>query len=150
MLKKKSFAGKQGDVPFGSADVSKRGEFTATIRTEQYRETLKKEQRLIEVHRNHKDEEQVMHKYKAELEARPRKYLYDIGRSKVTEFDPKSHRDKHFIIGRKDKRDVGHYRLSSREWGDGAESWKYTKPQFGPIAHVKNFFDKSHLDVSGF
>ncbi len=87
---------------------------------------------------------------KEELAKRPKKYLYDIGRSLVTEFDPKSHRDKHFVIGRKSERDTGPYRLSSRDCGDGAMHWKYSKPQFGPIAHVKNFFDKSHLDVPGF
>jgi hypothetical protein len=63
----------------------------------------------------------------------------------VTPFDPKISRDKHFVIGRKPERDVGPYRVASRDIGDGAWQWKLTKPQFGPICYVKHFFDSSHL-----
>merc|ERR1711976_1084135 len=76
---------------FQSGDASRRGEFTATIRTEQYRETLRKEQKLIDKYRDIEAEEKAMAKYQEELARRPKTYLYDVGRTKVTEFDPKSH-----------------------------------------------------------
>lgn len=55
----------------------------------------------------------------------------------MTPFDPKVSRDRHYIIGRQEKKDLGPYRVSSRDVGDGAWEWKLKKPEFGPIAYVK-------------
>ncbi len=91
-----------------------------------------------------------MKKWEEESAKKEKTFLYDIGRSKHTKFDPKAHRDKHFLIGRKEERDVGPYYLSSRDFGSDAWKWKYSKPEFGPISYVKHFYDKSHISTPGF
>lgn len=55
----------------------------------------------------------------------------------VTAFDPKVSRDQHYIVGRKERKELGPYRVSSMDVGDGAWDWKLRKPEFGPIAYVK-------------
>jgi hypothetical protein len=135
---------------FGSKDAMKRGEFTNYIRTEQYRESIKAENEILNKGRDYDAEKAVLKKY-ADIEAaKPKKFLYDIGRSKVTQFDPKQPKDCHFVIGRKAKREAGPYSLSSTQIGMGAEKWKYTSSEHAPTSMVKKFFDASHLEVPGF
>jgi len=72
---------------FGTKDASKRGEFTATIRTEQYRETLKKEQRILDHQRDPAAETMTLERARKREEERSfpeglseTRRLYDIGR----------------------------------------------------------------------
>ena len=78
-----------------------------------------------------------------------RETLYDIGRNKVTEFDPKSTRDRFYKSTPDRERKVGPYRPSSTEIGSDAWGTEYKPPSHGAASLVKNFFDNSHLKVAG-
>lgn len=93
---------------------------------------------LVNKFRNKDAEERVLKKFKTIEDAKPKTFLYDIGRSKVTPFNPKTNRDRHYNMDGKNEVNLGPYRLSSREVGDNGEAWnwKLTKPEFGPIAYV--------------
>ena len=43
---------------------------------------------------------------------------------------------------------MGDNRTASQDIGDGAWQHKYEKPEFSAPSQVKNFFDKSHLEVN--
>jgi hypothetical protein len=143
---------------FGTGDANRRGEYTNTIRTEQYRDLLKREIQLMEKNRDAQKEESILRnaeeKYRATRSfcegLTETRHLYDIGRGQVTEFDPKRSRDRYYKYdGSKEKR-MGGYRTMSADIGSGAWSYAYHSPEFGPTAHTKNFFDKGHLAVAGF
>jgi len=141
---------------FGTHDASRRDEFSQTIRTEQYRETLKKEAtliaagvdpdaltRLIEAD---KTREVKFVEGKKEI-----KNLYDVGRTIHTNFDPRNTRDQFYSMKHgytHDKR-MGSTRTASQEIGDSAWDYKYQKPEFSAPSQVKNFFDQSHLGSPG-
>lgn len=145
---------------FGTKDAHRRDEFSNDIRTEQYRETLKKEKRLMgETPEVLKDK---LTKLLAERIAtrgpatedntgyNEKLHQYDIGRSRVTEFDPKSIKDSYYKF--QDDREKRFGELSkpvSYDIGDGAWKIGYKPPAHGGRSEVKNFFDKSHLSVSG-
>jgi hypothetical protein len=79
-------------------------------------------------------------------------HLYDVGRNIHTEFDPKNHREQYYTMKHgfyHDKR-MGSFRTASQDVGEGMWNVKYTKPEFSAASQVKNFYDKSHLGVSGF
>uniref|UniRef100_A0A7S2XZN8 Uncharacterized protein n=1 Tax=Fibrocapsa japonica TaxID=94617 RepID=A0A7S2XZN8_9STRA len=141
---------------FGSHDATRRGEFTSTIRTEQYRETLKQELRVHEKQRDPESERKVM-AIAAEREMgrtfteglTETRHLYDIGKKQVTEFDPRSSRDTFYVMRKDRPKRLGAHTTSSQAVGDGAWDHKYTKPEFGPIPYVKNFYDRSHLQIEG-
>lgn len=44
---------------------------------------------------------------------------------------------------------MGPYRTMSMDIGDMASDHRPTAPEFGPIGHIKNFYDRSHLAVAG-
>lgn len=143
---------------FGTRDASRRGEFTATIRTEQYRETLKKELRLMnkladpEKARELVDKLAAMPRSKLPANMKETEFLYDIGRSHTTEFDPKARVDTFYRVRNSNDPDMrlGPYRRSSSMIGEGAWKSTYTKPEHGHTSPMKNFNDRSHLQVTGF
>ena len=84
-------------------------------------------------------------------------FLYDIGKSQSTPFDPKSASDTFYqrraakdLDPKKGSMRLGPYMTSSSQIGTGAWGTPYSKPQFGTISPTKNFYDKSHLTVPGF
>jgi len=133
---------------FGTHDASRRDEFSQTIRTEQYRETLKKElQKNCPEAENLKDILAKEHKKEFVKGKTEIKHLYDVGVNLHTDFDPKNSRDQFYSIKHamnNDKR-MGDFRTASQDVGDGAWQYKYASPQFSAPSQVKNFFDKSHL-----
>jgi len=145
---------KQG---FGSKDASKRAEFTAAIRTEQYRETLKKELRMVNSSRNPEVEAAVLQQAQTKAMSRTfpeglneTQHLYDIGRNNVTDFDPKASRDTFYTMRKDRPKRLGIHETMSMHIGNGAWDHSYSKPEYGPIPYVKNFYDKSHLGTEGF
>lgn len=141
---------------FGSKDAKRRDEFMSHIRTEQYRETLETELRLHEKQRRVREElgvqespilEQSKHTFPQGLVET--KFLYDIGRSQVTEFDQKSHRDRFYTIRSNEsthKRNNGPFMLTSEMIGLGAEDVVGNRPN-PKNASTKQFYDHSHLHV---
>jgi len=147
---------------FGTKDASKRDEFAATIRTEQYRETLKRENTILDEQRDTAKEEALMEKLKnTKSEFVPglteTEFLYDIGRTQSTPFNPKSAGDRFYqrrlnkdLDPKQGSMRLGPYMTSSSQIGTGAWETPYSKPQFGTVSPTKNFNDKSHLSVAGF
>jgi hypothetical protein len=147
------------EFAFGSHDASRRDEFASNIATEQYRQTLKKEAMYMNKNAN----KELLETFQASggssgppqkqlLSASGtlrRETLYDIGRNKVTEFDPKSTRDRFYkTVSDRDKNN-GSYRPTSTVVGDAAWNTEYKPPSHGAASLVKNFFDNSHLKVHG-
>ena len=72
---------------------------------------------------------------------------YDIGRTRVTPFDPKSKSDTFYKFEDIQAKRLGTYRPVSLDVGDGAWNIVYKPPSHRGKSEVKNFFDKSHLSV---
>lgn len=149
---------------FGTKDANKRDEFCNDIRTEQYRETLRKEKSL-----NAESSEVLQMKLTKMLDERntlreslrksgalddmsltskysQKVHTYDIGRTRVTEFDPRSTKDQYYHFDGTHGRFVGEGpKPVSYDIGDNAWSVHYRPPQYGGRSEVKNFYDKSHL-----
>merc|ERR1711988_1115402 len=150
------------DLAFGTHDASKRDEFAATIRTEQYRETLKREHRILDSQRDIDAEKALVEKIKnTKKEFVPGltecEFLYDIGKSQTTPFDPKSASDTFYQRQPSNKLDpkkgslrMGPYVTSSSAIGVGTWETPYSKPAFGTVSPTKHFSDRSHLRVEGF
>lgn len=142
----------QRKLAFGTHDAARRGEFTRTIRTEQYRETLRRERDLYEKMRDKKEEDEQIRKCD-EMEAskqfptglREANHLYDIGQTLNTEFNPKCARDTFYVMRCDKPKRMGGYVTTSGTFGEYAWEHKYEKPKFGPQSHMKNFYDRSHL-----
>lgn len=143
---------------FGTCDAFKRGEFTATIRTEQYRDLLKREQAILDLQANpERDAAIIAHAEEKQRATRTFcenltevKHLYDIGRSQVTNFDPKHSRDKFYTTNIHKERRMGGFRTMAQDIGEGSWSHQHKPPAFGPVHHTKFFYDKSHLQTAGF
>jgi len=143
---------------FGTRDANRRDEFAATIRTSQYRETLRKEQRLMDANRDKSAEKEMLETLRLRDEekraAEGDSFLYDIGRSKTTGFNPKSVKDSFYDHKEKFRGDVeknhGPYLPSSLTVGEGIWNAKYDRPAKGSVSATKNFKDHSHLQVQGF
>jgi len=146
------------EFAFGSHDASRRDEFASNIATEQYRQTLKTEtfftnknanKDLLETLKNTSPSKEPAKMLLSASGTLRRETLYDIGRNKVTDFDPKSTRDRYYkIVSDRDKNN-GTYRPTSTIVGDSAWETEYTPPSHGAASLVKNFFDNSHLKVHG-
>ena len=146
------------EFAFGSHDASRRDEFSSTIATEQYRQTLKTEAKYINKHAN-KDALDKLDEsgpqttdpkmFMSASGTMRRECLYDIGRNKVTEFDPKSTRDRFYKTVSDREKNNGSYRPTSTVIGDAAWETEYKPPANGAASLVKNFFDNSHLKVGG-
>eukprot|EP01039_Chlorochromonas_danica_P000572 gene572-616_t len=159
---------------FGSKDASRRDEFSNNIRTEQYRETLIKEKLLAESPEEIKEKLTKLLSERAAADSdlaasmtgstrrtlresgrrslsassSGRIHQYDIGRSQVTPFDPKSSRDTYYKFDSDyDKFVGGLTKPVSYDIGQSAWDTNYKPPSFGGRSEVKNFFDKSHLHI---
>lgn len=139
---------------FGSKDAHKRDEFTSAIRTEQYRQSIRTENQMMKASQKLDDDQ-----FPRAQTAPPamllsasgtwrRETLYDIGRSKVTEFDPKASRDRFYKRTMDKERHTGPYRPTSTIIGESAWNTEYKPPSHGAASLVKNFFDNSHIKVS--
>jgi hypothetical protein len=95
-LKEQPSAGRKNG--FGSRDATKFDEFSSQKRSEQFRETLRKEQRIMATHGSHPSITAAVEKWELRETSRLKgeggepSYLYDIGRTKCTEFDSKKAR----------------------------------------------------------
>jgi hypothetical protein len=148
---------------FGSHDAAKRGEFSTTIRTEQYRQQLKMEllqaQKLSkesavsgdDLHQAATGNQEVT--FPSGL--KPCRHLFDIGRQNITEFDPKSKSDTFYNAlmcksrKRPDRRD-GMAMVSSNAIGNGIRELDHAtvKPKHGHVRATKAFYDRSHIGQS--
>ena len=154
---------------FGSKDAFKSGEFTSTKATERYRDIVRKEKDLLDNHRDLEKEKAILEKCNAEIRLAPKdkngnnlkepKFLYDIGRSHVTQFNPNSPHDtfynlqKHAPVDPKWKgkdpiRRLGTHRPFSATYGEMAWGHKCAKPKFGQSHCVDKFYDRGHLESS--
>lgn len=146
---------------FGTKDASKRDEFSNFIRTEQYRETMKKEKGFIK--KNSERTKEMLTTLLAtraanDLATRPmtvasgtRDYSqkvaqFDIGRTQVTEFNPKSVKDTFYVFNGGKRFDSTNVPVSY-DIGKSANDITYKPPSFGGKSEVKLFWDKSHLNV---
>eukprot|EP00752_Nemacystus_decipiens_P016253 g14533.t1 len=142
---------------FGTRDAFKRGEFTAAIRTEQYREMLRQEQRLMDAARDTKAEQETVARAKVKhastrtfVEGKEEiKYLYDVGRKLQNDFNPYRKHDSFYDFHKEKGKRMGPYRTMAMDIGNLAWDHRPTAPEFGPIGHIKNFYDRSHLAVAG-
>lgn len=147
---------------FGTRDAHRRDEFCNDIRTEQYRETLRKEKLLtgegpevvkekltkLLAERAQRDLTMGSSASKSSTFRDEKVHQYDIGRTRTTPFDPKSTKDTFYKFDNVNGRFVGETcRPVSYDVGDSAWSVTYKPPTFGGKSEVKNFYDKSHLNV---
>lgn len=147
---------------FGTKDAHKRDEFCNDIRTEQYRETLRKEKALtgegpelvkekltkLLAERAHRDLTMNSSANKSGSFRTDNVHQYDIGRSRTTSFDPKSTKDAFYRFDDENGRVLGEsVRPCSYDIGDSAWNITYKPPSHGGKSEVKNFYDKSHLNV---
>lgn len=150
---------------FGTKDANKRDEFCNDIRTEQYRETLRKEKEL-----NAESSEVIQMKLTKMLSERDtlrasiksgtlddmaqskysqKIHQYDVGRNRLTDFNPRSTKDTFYHFDSEHGRYVGDGpKPISYEIGDNAWSVHYRPPQHGGKSEVRNFYDKSHLGTT--
>jgi hypothetical protein len=140
---------------FGSKDAHRRDEFMSHIRTEQYRETLTKEMKIVEKQKKNEnledfeELEKLSNSHTFPEGLTETKFLYDVGRSQNTEFNQKSHRDTFYTMrtGNSEfKRNNGHFILSSESIGLGADDVTGNRPS-PKNASTKQFYDSSHLHV---
>ncbi|GMI08578.1 hypothetical protein TrRE_jg6277 [Triparma retinervis] len=156
---------------FGTKDANKRGEFTSTRATERYRDLLTQEQQLMDKCRDKDHEKRLVAKWDKQVRKSPTdpvgkplmeaRHLYDIGRTLVTPYNPYGTKDtyytypKHAAIDPKNKgkdpiRRMGPYKTMSQDIGEMAWSYEYKKPEHGQAHYVDKFYDRGHLEVSGF
>lgn len=140
---------------FGSKDAHKRDEFTSAIATEQYRTTIRTENAMSKAASQNLDVDPFPRAQTAPpamlLSASGtwrRETLYDIGRTKVTEFDPKASRDRFYRRDMERNKTLGPYRPTSTIIGESAWNTEYKPPSHGAASLVKNFFDNSHIKVA--
>jgi hypothetical protein len=148
---------------FGSHDAFKRDEFTNTTATERYRDLLKSEKKLQSNRAasitSKLDIKSLTDRRPPEGLQEPR-FLYDIGRSNVTPFNPRNAHDKWYNIpafapmddkqGQDKSRRLGGHKPMSATIGERAWEYHYGKPSFGQVSFVSNFHDRGHLECKGF
>ena len=156
---------------FGSKDAFKSSEFTSTKATERYRDMVRQESKFKDRYRDKTKEKELSEQLGRVPREPPRdkqgnklkeiKFLYDIGRTNVTPFDPNSSRDSFYKIpkhapvdptlkGKDPIRRLGSHRPVSTTYGEMAWNHKYEAPQYGQPHCVNKFFDKGHLECKGF
>lgn len=138
----------QRKLGFGTKDAFKSDEFTNAIRTQQHRESIVKEMTRAKEGMEERTEA-ILSKYaKPESESEDRKVAqYDIGRNRVTPFDPKSKSDTYYKFDDSKGKRMGMYRPVSTEFGASAWTTKYAPPANGGRSEVSKFYDNSHLTV---
>eukprot|EP01038_Epipyxis_sp_PR26KG_P008343 gene8343-11287_t len=150
---------------FGSRDASKTDEFANSIRTEQYRETLRKEKELL-AQNSEKIKEDLTRLLAQRAMSITKDTLalsqssgfsysqkvpqYDIGRTRVTEFDPKSTKDHFYKFDDERPKRFGETGNQPVSYQVGAAAWEvgYKPPAHGGKSETRNFYDKSHLNVA--
>lgn len=143
---------------FGSRDAKRRDEFSNTVRTEQLRESMRAEMRIVEEHRDPEREAELQAKIASleakEAEKRRGTYLYDIGRSKTTQFNERTVKDAHYDFKSRFRGDVeknmGPYLTSSQTVGANAWNANYSEKRRSCVHATKTFYDYSHLQIKGF
>lgn len=154
---------------FGTKDAHRRDEFSNNIRTEQYREGIRKETLLMNQNRDQMEARltqllatKALQTSKFADTANSRSGTmgdtfdysnkvsqYDIGRNRVTPFDPKSIKDTYYKFSdERPKRFGDSTKPVSTDLGSSAWDVHYQPPSHGGKSLVKNFFDKSHLGVT--
>lgn len=139
---------------FGTRDAKRRDEFSSAVRTEQYRTTIKKENDMV-ARGSEKLQDTLQDILARRTSTAPEatsKYAidvpkFDIGRTRVTPFDPKSTKDTYYKFDSTQEKRFGDYKPASLSFGDGTWDYPYKPPQHGGKSETKNFFDKSHLVV---
>ena len=155
---------------FGSHDAWKSGEFTSTKATERYRDVVKKESKHFDKQKddehitnlkNKLDEKRTPPKDKFGNDLKEPKFLYDIGRTHVKSYTPHSTHDsfyrlpKHAAVNPKLKgkdpiRRLGRLKTMSSAIGEHAWNHKYYKPEHGAVSYVEKFYDRGHIECTGF
>lgn len=149
---------------FGSHDAKRRDEFANANRTEQFRATIAKESAITA--KSSQSLQATLSKLMEERAKTTQSFVetggatgsstfsyssavpqYDIGRSRVTPFDPRSIKDTYYKFSGERPKRFGDYRPSSTDFGDGAWDVTYKPPAHGGRSETKNFLDKSHLTV---
>lgn len=149
---------------FGTKDAHRRDEFSNTIRTEQYRESIKKEKHMMAAKAGDVkarltqllSEKTLRDQESQRLEAESGTFSYnnrvaqfDIGRERITPFDPKSIKDTYYKFQDERPKRFGETpKPMSYNIGENAWDITYKPPTHGGKSEVKNFFDKSHLGVT--
>lgn len=155
---------------FGSHDAKRRDEFANANRTEQFRATIAKESvvmakssEALQQTLSRLMEERAMSKSlngstgslgsstlsgTSDFSYSSQVPQYDIGRSRVTPFDPKSIKDTYYRFSGDRPKRLGDYKPTSTDLGDGAWEVNYKPPTFGGRSETKNFLDNSHLATS--
>jgi hypothetical protein len=159
---------------FGSHDAKRRDEFSNANRTEQFRATIAKESQATAKSSEQLQKtlavlmEQRAHQ--AELNGSGNQSpnstgtstisgtadfsysslvpQYDIGRARVTPFDPKSIKDTYYRFSTDRAKRTGDHKSTSNDYGDGSWQDNYTPPTFGGRSETKNFLDNSHLTTT--
>jgi len=146
---------------FGTHDAFKADEFTQRIRTEQYRDLLRREKRLM-VAQDAKAKDamaSIVKAREAEDAARPFvsgkveiEHLYDVGRNLHTAHNPRVPRDQFYTMDEAQRkplaepRRLGQYRTMSMDIGEGHWAVKLEPPSHGQNHVMANtFYDRSHL-----
>ena len=142
---------------FGSKGA--RVSLASTMRTEGYREVLKKEQMFAErdkARRHTPDNKAGNAKQQQTATTKPATFVYDICRSRTTPFNPRLRRDRYHAPQAEGKDAAPasspsspFYRVTSSDIGAGMWTAKHAPPAFGPISCLRSFYDKSHLKVAG-
>lgn len=139
---------------FGSKDAHRRDEFASEIRCSQYREGIKKELELSRKSINPDILAQTQSPESTGEFTRTRglsktggAHEFDIGRTQVTEFDPRSTKDQYYKLAVHDEKKWGSIRPVSCDIGDVANEIEYKPPKHG--GGKSKFYDSSHLKVHG-
>jgi len=150
---------------FGTKDAHRRDEFSNAVRTEQYREGIKKEKFMMLQHSGEVKEkltallaERTMREqelgdrtrgdFESTFSYNNRVAQYDIGRERITAFNPKSNKDTYYNFDNERPKRFGDVpKPVSYNIGDNAWDVTYKPPSNGGKSEVKNFFDKSHLNT---
>lgn len=129
---------------FGTHDANKRDEFTNEIRTEQFRESIRKEHRFTNKYAsaaaatdllksNNQDEDDGITGYIAtksstvDFPYNKKIHIYDLGRTLVTEFNPKAKRDQYYKPATDREKVYGAFRPQSAEIGRFSADPSYYK-----------------------
>ena len=161
---------------FGSRDAFKRDEFSSTKAAERYRDTIKREIKLINKHRDLRKEEEMIKEYQVKKEksrlpcdkkgvvkSRP-EFLFDIvcGTNNDS-YDPSTKKDSFYqipkhapvyrsIAGQYDSRRLASHKPESVVIGSTAWLHKSSLPtgSHGYTRGTLKFYDAGHLRCNGF
>ena len=141
-------AKRPASLSFQSKDASRRDEFSSVIRTQQYREALKAETRLMGSGKNQLADDEILARAAAAEKGRKTfveglnevEFLYDVGRNNFTLFDPHDERDHFYTQTRKAmmhrKKRHGSTPTISSAFGDFGD-FKPGKSEFGRLHTTK-------------